>query len=349
MSYAIQTRTGLNYRLITGGSAMEKRKLGKQGLEVSALGLGCMGMSFAYGKADEAESLRTLDRSLELGINFWDTAEAYGPFTNEELLGRVLKGRRQRVVVATKFAWKGGLISPQNLDASPSNTRQAVEGCLKRLGTDFIDLLYLHRLDPKVPIEETVGAMVGLVKEGKVRYLGLSEVGPQTLRRAHEVHPIAVLQSEYSLWETGLEQKVLPTLRELGIGLVPFSPVGRGFLTGEIKRFEDLPENDARRNIPRFQGENFNENPKLVEEVKKLSETKGVTATQIALAWLLHQGPDVVPIPGTTKVKHLEENVKAAELRLTDQDLSAIEKILSKVRILGARYGEMMAKMVSLE
>ncbi len=328
---------------------MKKRKLGKQGLEVSALGLGCMGMSFAYGKADEAESLRTLDRSLELGMNFWDTAEAYGPFKNEELLAKALKGRREKVVVATKIAWKGGVSSPDTLDGSPANVRFAVEGCLKRLGTGTIDLLYLHRRDPKVPIEETVGAMAALVKEGKVKYLGLSEVGPKTLRKAHQVHPLSALQSEYSLWETNVEAEILPTVRELGIGFVPFSPVGRGFLTGQLKRFEDLDEKDNRRNIPRFQGDNFKENLKLVEEVRRLAAAKKATTSQVALAWLLHQGEDIVPIPGTTKVKHLEENAQAVDIPLSGEDLAEINHILSKFRVSGARYGEMMAKMVSVE
>lgn len=328
---------------------MEKRKLGKQGLEVPALGLGCMGMTFAYHKADEAQCLKVLDRALQLGVTFWDTAQSYGPFTNEELLGKALRGRRSKVVVATKFAWKDGQAGPDNLDGSPENARQTLEGCLQRLGTDYVDLYYLHRLDPKVPIEETVGAMGQLVKEGKARYIGLSEVGPLTLRRAHAVHPLSALQSEYSLWENGLEEKVLPTLRELGIGLVPFSPVGRGFLTGRLKGFGDLGEKDMRRNLPRFQPENFGENLRLVEEVQKLAAAKGATASQIALAWLLHQGKDVVPIPGTTRVEHLEENAKAADIRLTAKDLAQIEEILSKIRVVGSRYNESMMKMVSAE
>jgi aryl-alcohol dehydrogenase-like predicted oxidoreductase len=328
---------------------MEKRKLGKQGLEVSALGLGCMGMSFAYGKADEAECLRTLERSLELGVDFWDTAQSYGPFLNEQLLGKALKGRRGRVKVATKFAWKDGVGLYENLDGSPENARKSLEGSLGRLGTDYVDLFYLHRVDPKVPIEETVGAMSQLVKEGKARYLGLSEVGPKTLRRAHDIHPLSVLQSEYSFWETSLEEKILSVLRELGIGLVPFSPVGRGFLTGEIKRFEDLSEKDMRRNLPRFQPGNFEENLRLVEEVKKLALSKNATVTQIALSWLLHQGLDVVPIPGTTKTAHLEENVRAAEIRLSEKDLSVITAILSRIRIAGDRYHESMMKMVNWE
>jgi aryl-alcohol dehydrogenase-like predicted oxidoreductase len=328
---------------------MEKRKLGKQGLEVSALGLGCMGMSFAYGKADEAECLRTVERSLELGIDFWDTAQSYGPFLNEQLLGKALKGWRGRVKVATKFAWKDGVGSYENLDGSPENARKSLEGSLLRLGADYVDLFYLHRVDPKVPIEETVGAMSQLVREGKALYLGLSEVGPKTLRRAHAIHPLSVLQSEYSLWETNLEDKILPVLRELGIGLVPFSPVGRGFLTGEIKRFEDLSEKDMRRNLPRFQPGNFEENLRLVEEVKKLAISKNATATQVALAWLLHQGSDVVPIPGTTKTAHLEENVRAAEISLSGKDLSTITGILSRIRIAGDRYHEAMRKMVNSE
>ena len=328
---------------------MNRRKLGKQGLEVSEIGLGCMGMSFAYHPAEESESLKVLDRALELGITFFDTAESYGPFKNEELLAKALQGRRDKVVLATKVAWKDGKASPDNLDGSPAALQKAVEGCLQRLKTPVIDLLYLHRADPKVPIEESVGGMAQLVKQGKVRYLGLSEVGPNTLRRAHAVHPISCLQSEYSLWETSLEEKILPILRELGIGLVPFSPVGRGFLSGAIKSYEDLGPNDMRRNLPRFQGENFKENIKLVEEVTKLAKTKGATATQAALAWLMNQGEDVVPIPGTTKVKHLEENVGTLGIHFTGEDFKAIDAILEKFRVSGARYGEAMAKMVNVD
>ncbi|HET9870456.1 MAG TPA: aldo/keto reductase, partial [bacterium] len=255
---------------------MEKRVLG-QGLEVPALGLGCMGMTFAYHPADAAESLRVLDRSLELGMNFWDTAQSYGPFTNEELLGRALKGRRDKVVLATKFGWKGGRAVPEALDGSPENTRDSVEGCLRRLGTDHLDLLYLHRADPQRPIEETWGAMAALVREGKVKYLGLSEVGPKTLRRAHTLHPVTALQSEYSLWETAIEAAILPTLRELGVGLVPFSPMGRGFLTGKIRSPEDLGEGDMRRNLPRFQGKNFQANLRLVEAVGALAAARQAT------------------------------------------------------------------------
>ncbi len=328
---------------------MKTRRLGSRGPVVPALGLGCMGMSHAYGRPDQAESLATLDRALDLGINFWDTAEAYGPFRNEELLGRAMKGRRDKVVLATKIAWRDGKIGPENLDASPRAVLRAVEGSLKRLDTDAIDLLYLHRLDPKVPVEDTMGAMAGLVREGKVRYLGLSEVGPNTLRRAHAVHPLTALQSEYSLWETGLEEKVLPVARELGIGLVAFSPVGRGFLTGTLKRFEDLPEGDMRRNLPRFQGENFGANLRLVEAVARLAGSKGATPSQAALAWLLSRGGDVVPIPGTTRVAHLEEKAAAADLVLDAGDLKEIDSILAALPASGARYNEMMMKMVAAD
>jgi len=326
---------------------MQKRKLGAQGLEVSALGLGCMGMSFAYGKADEKECLKTLHRSLELGINFWDTAESYGPLKNEELLGKALQGKRSQVVIATKFAWKEGKASLENLDGSPQNARRAVEGSLSRLQTDFIDLLYLHRVDPKIPIEETVGGMSQLVKEGKVKYIGLSEVGPNTLRRAHKVHPLSALQSEYSLWETSLDEKIIPVLRELKIGLVPFSPVGRGFLTGTIKRYEDLPEGDMRRNLPRFQGGNFSANIRLVDEVKKIGAKRNATPSQVALAWLLRKGSDVAPIPGTTRVNHLEENAEAVSLSLSEADFTEVNRILSSFKVQGDRYGEMMGKMVN--
>ena len=328
---------------------MKKRKLGRQGLEVPELGLGCMGMTFAYHPSDPAECLRVLERSLELGMPFWDTAQSYGPFTNEELLGQALKGRRSQVTIATKFGWKDGKVSPESLDGSAKNARESVEGSLRRLGTDYLDLLYLHRADPKRPIEETLEAMAALVKEGKVKYLGLSEVGPKTLRRAHAVHPLSVLQSEYSLWETEIEREILPTLRELGVGLVPFSPVGRGFLTGQIKRFEDLGDHDMRRNLPRFQGENFKANLRLVEAVQKMAEPRKATPSQIALAWLLSQGPDIVPIPGTTRVSHLEENAKAAEINLSQAELKVLSDILAQIKISGSRYGTVMAQMVNRE
>jgi len=327
---------------------METRKLGSQGLSVPVLGLGCMGMDFQYGQADDAESRRVLDRSLDLGMNFWDTAEMYGPFANETRLGEALKGKRNQVILATKFAWK---ILPDGkrvgLDGSPENVKRAVEGSLRRLGTDHLDLLYQHRLDPNTPIEETVGAMADLVKEGKVKYLGLSEVGPQTIRRAHAVHPLSALQSEYSLWETGVEEKVLPTLRELGIGFVAFSPAGRGFLSGAIRKFEDLAPEDGRRTIPRFQGENFAANMRLVDQIRIIAEGKGATPTQVALAWLLTRGNDVVAIPGTTKVKHLEENALAAQLKLDQFDQAAISGILSGFRVSGERHSPAMLKTVS--
>jgi aryl-alcohol dehydrogenase-like predicted oxidoreductase len=306
-----------------------------------------MGMTFAYGQADEAECLKVLDRSIALGMHFWDTAQVYGPFTNESLLGRALKGRRDQIVVATKFAWREGRMGAENLDGSPDNARKSLEGSLQRLGTDYVDLLYLHRLDPKTPIEETFGAMAQLVREGKVRYLGLSEVGPNTLRRANAIHPVTALQSEYSLWEIGLEPTILPVLRELGIGLVPFSPVGRGFLTGALKSHADLAPTDMRRNLPRFQPGAFEENTKLVEAVRNLAAKRGATAPQVALAWLLRKGADVVPIPGTTHIHHLEENAKAAYLRLEDSDWAEIEAILKRIQIVGDRYNEGMARMVS--
>jgi aryl-alcohol dehydrogenase-like predicted oxidoreductase len=329
---------------------VQKRKLGRQGLEVPVLGLGCMGMTFAYGTGSDAnECLKVLDRTLELGMNFWDTAQSYGPYTNEELLSKALKGRRDKVIIATKFAWKNGVAGPDTLDGSAKNARESLEGCLQRLSTDHIDLYYLHRKDPKIPIEETVAAMGQLVKEGKVKYIGLSEVGPNTLRKAHAVHPITALQSEYSLWENALDEKIIPILRELGIGLVAFSPVGRGFLTGQIKKFEDIPEKDMRRTLPRFQGDNFNLNIQLVEEIKKIGAAKDITASQAALAWVLSRGEDIVAIPGTTRVKHLEENAKAAESPLNAEDLGKINSLLAQFKISGARYSETMAKMVTLD
>ena len=263
---------------------MEKRKLGRQGLEVSAIGLGCMGMSWAYGGADDSQSIRVLHHAIDIGVTFWDTAETYGPFTNEELIGRALKGkRREDVTIATKFAWKFGPNNEQiGLDSSPRQIKQSIEGSLRRLGTSYIDLYYQHRLDPNTPIEDTVRAMADLVKEGKVRYIGLSEVGPGTIRRAHKVHPLSAVQSEYSLWTRGVEEKVLPTLRDSGIGLVAYSPIGRGFLSGKIKSVNDLPESDWRRNNPRFQDENFRQNFRLVEIVQKIASANHVTAAQAA-------------------------------------------------------------------
>jgi aryl-alcohol dehydrogenase-like predicted oxidoreductase len=329
---------------------MQKRRLGKSGLEVSAIGLGCMGMSQAYGtpeERDERESIATLHRAIELGVTLLDTAEAYGPYANEELLARALKGRRERVVIATKFGFrfgdKGGIVG---LDSHPAHIRDAVEGSLGRLQTDHIDLLYQHRVDPAVPIEDVVGAMAALVREGKVRFLGLSEAGERTIRRAHAVHPIAALQSEYSLWERNLEPRIIPLLRELGIGLVPFAPLGRGFLAGSVKRAEEYPEGDFRRNDPRYQGQNFDANMRAASAVRGLAERKGVTEGQIALAWLLHKGPDVVPIPGTKRRPYLEENVGAAAVPLDAEEMAALDAALSPEKVSGPRYGEKLMAQV---
>jgi aryl-alcohol dehydrogenase-like predicted oxidoreductase len=325
---------------------MNKRTLGREGLEVSALGLGCMGMSHAYGAPDDAESLATIHRAIDLGVTFFDTAEVYGPFINEQLVGRALKGRRESVVVATKFGFRmeGGKIA--GTDSRPEHIREAVEGSLKRLDTDYIDLLYQHRVDRQVPIEDVVGAMAELVGQGKVRHLGLSEAGESTIRRAHAVHPITALQSEYSLWERNLEPRIIPLLRELGIGLVPFSPLGRGFLTGSVRRAEDYPENDFRRNDPRLQGANYELNLRLADAVRELAAARAVTAGQIALAWLLHQGNDVVPIPGTKRRRYLEENVAAADLSLSPLELQRLDQALPRDGAAGARYGAQMMALV---
>jgi len=317
---------------------MNKRTLGSQGLVVSAEGLGCMGMSQSYGPADEQESLATIDRALDLGIDFFDTAEVYGPYKNEELVGRALRGKRDKVVIATKFGWKIEDGKMTGLDSK--HIRQAVDGSLKRLQTDYIDLLYQHRVDPEVPIETVVGTMSDLVREGKVRYLGLSEAGEQTIRRAHAVHPITALQSEYSLWERNLEPRIIPLLRELGIGLVPFSPLGRGFLAGSVKRAEEYPEGDFRRGDPRFQGENFDANMRAAAVVREIATSHDVTPATIALAWLLHKGDDIVPIPGTKRRKYLEENVAAASLRLSAAEMSRLDDALRPEAIAGPRYNE---------
>lgn len=324
------------------------RTLGTQGLTVSALGLGCMGMTYAYGAPedrDERESVATIHRALELGVTFFDTAEAYGPYANEELLARALKafggGARDRVVIATKFGFtfdNNGAIS--GMDSRPAHIREAVEGSLRRLQTDHIDLLYQHRVDPAVPIEDVAGAMAGLVREGKVRFLGLSEAGERTIRRAHAVHPISALQSEYSLWERNLEPRLIPLLRELGIGLVPFAPLGRGFLAGNVKRAEEYPEGDYRRGDPRYQGENFDANMRAASVVRDLAARKGATAGQIALAWLLHKGPEIVPIPGTKRRKYLEENVAAADVRLTPDEMATLDAALAPEKVAGPRYNE---------
>jgi aryl-alcohol dehydrogenase-like predicted oxidoreductase len=327
---------------------MQTRKLGKNGPAVSVLGLGCMGMSFAYGPADETESLRVLHRYLELGGNFLDTAEIYGPFKNEELVGKFLREiPRDRVVVATKFGFR---VDPdgtrRGLDSSPANIRRAVDGSLKRLGIDVIDLYYQHRVDPDVPIEDTVGAMAELVKAGKVRKLGLSEAGPETLRRAAKVHPIAALQSEYSLWTRDVESNgVLAACRELGITFVPYSPLGRGFLAGAIQKLDDLDVSDWRRtNYPRFQEEALQANLKLAAAVKELAAEKGITPAQLALAWILAQGEDMLPIPGTKRVRYLEDNMGALKVKLTAADLKKISAKLAEFQIVGERYTpEMMA------
>jgi aryl-alcohol dehydrogenase-like predicted oxidoreductase len=319
---------------------MTKRKLGRQGLEVSAIGLGCMGMSQSYGPADEQESIATLHRAIELGCTFFDTAEVYGPFINEELLGRALKGRRNEVVIATKFGFrfKDGKQHGTERDSRPEQIRQAVEGSLRRLATDHIDLLYQHRIDPAVPIEQVAGAVGELVRQGKVRFFGMSEAGTANIRRAHAVHPVSALQSEYSLWERNLEPQIIPTLRELGIGLVPFSPLGRGFLTGEVKRAEDYPEGDFRRNDPRYQGENFDTNVRAAQIVRDIAAAQHARPGQIALAWLLHKGDDIVPIPGTKRRKYLEENVAAAAIRLDPAQMKALDEALAPGKISGKRY-----------
>ena len=318
---------------------MQTRKLGSQGLEVSALGLGCMGMSEFYSGRDEAEAVATIHRALDLGVTFLDTADMYGPFTNEVLIGKAIADRRDKVVLATKFGnvrGKNGEFLGIRGDAE--YVRQACDASLKRLGVDHIDLYYQHRVDPNTPIEETVGAMAELVKAGKVRYLGLSEAAPETIRRAHAVHPITALQTEYSLWRREPEDEILPTVRELGIGYVPYSPLGRGFLTGQIRRIEDLAEGDYRRSSPRFQGENFQKNLDLVQEIEAMAQEKGCMPSQLALAWLLAQGEDIVPIPGTKKRSRLEENVGALDLRITAEDLARIDSILPSGAAAGARY-----------
>ncbi|TPI47515.1 aldo/keto reductase [Mesorhizobium sp. B2-9-1] len=330
--------------------SLGKRKLGSQGLEVSAIGLGCMGMSQAYGPADEAESIATLHRAIELGCTFLDTAEVYGPFVNEELLGRALKGRRDQVTIATKFGFRIAGGKQAGLDSRPEHIREVVDASLSRLATDRIDLLYQHRVDPAVPMEDVAGAVGKLVAQGKVRFFGLSEAGIANIRRAHAVYPVSALQSEYSLWERNLEPEIIPALKELGIGLVPFAPLGRGFLAGDVRRAEEYPEGDFRRGDPRYQGENFDLNVAAAATVRDIAAAKGVTPGQIAIAWLLAKGPDfgidIVPIPGTKRRTYLEENVAAADIALDATEMLGLDMALTPDKVSGPRYNERTMSLV---
>ncbi|MGE5343602.1 MAG: aldo/keto reductase [Candidatus Omnitrophota bacterium] len=328
---------------------MEYRKLGKQGLTVSAIGLGCMGMSEFYGSTDEKQSIATIHHALDQGINLLDTADMYGPFVNEQLLGKAILGRRHKAILATKFGIvRGKDPSVRGVNGRPEYIKAACEDSLRRLGVDHIDLYYQHRVDPNVPIEETIGSMSVLVKEGKVRFLGMSEAGPQTIRRANQIYPITALQSEYSLWTRDPEDEIFSTIRELGIGFVAYSPLGRGFLTGRIRRFDDLAEDDFRRHSPRFQGENFKKNLELIDRISEIAKAKYATPGQIALAWVLAQGKDIVPIPGSTRQDHLQENIDAIQIELTETDLTEIDRLMPRGAASGPRYPEALMRMVNL-
>jgi aryl-alcohol dehydrogenase-like predicted oxidoreductase len=327
---------------------MEKKKLGSQGLEVSVLGLGCMGMSEFYGIRNDEESIKTIHHAVDLGITFFDTSDMYGPYKNEELLNKAFKGIRNKVVIATKF----GIVRSNDpnvraINGRPEYVKSSCDASLKRLGVDYIDLYYQHRIDTNTPIEDTVGAMSDLVKEGKVRYIGLSEAGPNTIKRAHKVHPLTALQTEYSLWSRDPEDEIFPVVKELGIGFVAYSPLGRGFLTGRFKTEDDFEENDYRKYSPRFQGENFKKNLNLVDTINEIAKTKGVTSGQLALAWVITQNNFIVPIPGTTKSKHLDENIGALKIKITNEELASINKLLPKGIASGSRYPETMMALLN--
>ena len=325
---------------------LASRKLGTQGLSVSAIGLGCMGMSRAYGQADDSASIATIHHAIDQGVTLFDTAEVYGPYTNDELLGRALKGRRDKAIVADKFGFD--IVDGQvvGITSRPEHIRKVCDECLTRLDTDHIDLFYQHRVDPNVPIEDVAGTVADLVKAGKVRYFGLSEAGASTIRRAHAVFPVSALQSEYSLWERNLEEDIIPLLRELGIGLVPFSPLGRGFLAGAVKRAEEYPDDDYRSHDPRFQGENFDINQRAAQVVHDIAAEHGAKAGQIAIAWILHKGDDIVPIPGTKRVSYLQENIDAAAIRLSDGDMARLDDALGGGRVSGPRYNATYMAMI---